>query len=298
MIEKLITIITPTYNRAELLTRVYRSLECQSIKCFKWIVIDDGSTDKTRDIINDIINKSSFDIYYKRKDNGGKHTAINLGMSYVDTPLVFILDSDDYLDPDAMNSIGLVHQSYSRDSRIAGYTFLKSDSNGKLLGSRFPIEGRYDYIKTRINQKVKGEYCDVFKSEILKNYPFSEYKGERYIGESTVWIRIGQKYDMVAVNKIIYIADYQIGGLTNQGRLLRMNNPRGTMEYANLCMSKGMKFTRKIKAGILFSATAFSMNKRLIHQISGCNNKFVFIFTLPLGFLVNKYWERMIRERE
>lgn len=92
--ELLVTVITPTYNRAYTLERLYNSLKNQTCKLFEWIIVDDGSADKTRALVENFSREKAIEIRYFYKENGGKHTALNLAMKFVRTPLTIIVDSD------------------------------------------------------------------------------------------------------------------------------------------------------------------------------------------------------------
>ena len=99
-----LTVFKPTYNRAHTLPRTYESLCRQSCKDFLWLIIDDGSNDRTFDFVSDFQKQSSelFPIYYIKKENGGKHTAINRSHSYIHGKYCFVLDSDDIIIPTAV----------------------------------------------------------------------------------------------------------------------------------------------------------------------------------------------------
>ena len=136
---KLLTVLTPTYNRGKYLPRIYDSLKNQTNNNFKWVVVDDGSTDDTAKIFEDIEKDNSIlDISFYHKENGGKHTAINFAMPYVDSDLVLILDSDDYLTNDAVQLISDKWQQYKNDSNICGFSFLKGRNIGEPLTVWYP----------------------------------------------------------------------------------------------------------------------------------------------------------------
>ena len=118
---KTVTIITPTYNRAELLKNLYQSLEQQNNKDFEWLIVDDGSTDCTQEVVEKIANKASFHIDYIWKENGGKHTALNVGIRTIHTELTMIVDSDDRLLPNAVDDICKTHRKYSNNGEIVVY---------------------------------------------------------------------------------------------------------------------------------------------------------------------------------
>ena len=97
------TIFTPLYNRANLISRVYESLKRQKIKDFEWIVVDDGSTDGADIIISEWPkSEKDFSIRYFYKENGGKHTAINMALSHARGDFFLICDSDDYFMDNAL----------------------------------------------------------------------------------------------------------------------------------------------------------------------------------------------------
>ena len=137
-----ITVITPTYNRGKLLQNLYQSLAKQDCKDFHWIVIDDGSTDDTGKYIEKMKKEADFPISYYKKENGGKHTALNYACKYIVTPLTFIVDSDDTLTVNAISTIQNIYQKYSNEADICGFSFLRGKPNGGYLStSGVPKDG-------------------------------------------------------------------------------------------------------------------------------------------------------------
>lgn len=165
----LITILTPTYNRAYTLTRLYKSLAIQSCKEFIWLVLDDGSTDNTEILIKELKQDATFEIRYIKKKNGGKHTAINEGVKEINTILTFIVDSDDYITEDAIETINIMWNKYKSIPQLSGIWFLNKDPNGKVIGDYFPQEEFIsDYTRTIINAKICGDKSVVYCN--LKNH--------------------------------------------------------------------------------------------------------------------------------
>ena len=105
MKNQLLTIITPVYNLAGLMMRLYESLINQTNKNFRWLVVDDGSKDEIEETMIELMGKANFPIEFYRKKNGGKHTALNLAFEKIETELSIIVDSDDWLVPTATDSI-------------------------------------------------------------------------------------------------------------------------------------------------------------------------------------------------
>ena len=190
-----LTILTPSYNRGRVLRNLYNSLKEQSCAEFEWIVVDDGSTDNTRELVNEWIPESDFRIGYFYKENGGKHTALNYAIDKIDSELTFIVDSDDVLTPDAVETILRYHQRYEDEKQICGYAFLRAYPDGRINGKEFiPNEWVTSYIEARINSDdTMSDKAEVYRTECLKEYPFPEYPGEKFLGEDIVWIRMARK---------------------------------------------------------------------------------------------------------
>lgn len=225
-----ITIITPTYNRADLLPRLYESLLKQTNTDFEWMVIDDGSTDNTEELIQRYVQENKIPVYYEKKPNAGKHTALNLGIAKIESRLTFIVDSDDYLTPDAVEIIISYDEKYRSTDNLCGYSFLRCHQDGRVNTAYFPEDEKIDtYLSVRINGNIGGDKAEVFYTDILKKYPFPVFEGEKYMPEDTVWMQMSGPYQMLHVNKSIYICDYLDGGLTNTGRRMKIYSPNGMM---------------------------------------------------------------------
>ena len=287
----LLTILTPTFNRGHLLSKCYESLLKQSNNNFEWLIVDDGSTDDTEAIVTSLIDKKEINIRFLKKTNGGKHTAVNFGVREISSLLTLILDSDDYLAIDAVEVIEKTFNRFKGNSSICGFTFLKQYPDGRIMGDRFPQEGIYNFIDLRVNYKVSGDQCDVFFTNILKRFPFSEYAGEKFIGESTSWIRMANEYDMVGINHPIYIAEYLDGGLTKLGKRFRLNAPYGGMEYSNLCMQKRCCFKRRIHSSILYSVYALSAKISFVDYINCSKAKLLTVIMFPGGLYFYIKWK-------
>ena len=151
--EELITIITPTYNRKEKIKKLYESLLLQKDKRFKWLVIDDGSTDNTEDFINSL-DENEIHVEYLKKNNGGKHTALNIAFENLNTDLACIVDSDDYLKFDAVSEILRDWERYKDCANICGLCYLKKNTSNITMSPLFPYNERVDnYNKYIINRK-------------------------------------------------------------------------------------------------------------------------------------------------
>ena len=244
----MITIFTPTYNRAYIISKLYHSLLLQSNKDFEWLVIDDGSTDDTEELFKSFITERKIKIHYLKVKNGGKHRAINKGLELARGNFFFIVDSDDYLPCNALERISFFTKQIESEDAFAGVSGLKIYPDGRKVGG----EAKYtvldtDSISIREKIHVKGDMAEVFKTEILKQYPFPEFSGEKFISEGIVWNRIAQKYKLRYFYEGIYICDYLSDGLTMSIRKHSLNSPKGSM----LCCIESMKQKRNIKTKII-----------------------------------------------
>lgn len=232
---KTITIITPTYNRVELLKRLYESLRKQTNQDFKWLVVDDGSSDHTEQIIKNFCEEKQIEIQYLKRENGGKHRALNMGIATIETELTFIVDSDDYLPDNAVETVLLYHNKYKDNKNLCGYSFLRCYEDGSVNTAYFKKDEEVaSYCDIRINGNIGGDKAEVFFTEILKQYPFPEYEGEKFLPEDLVWMKMSDSYQMVHINKCIYISEYLEGGLTKTGRSMKIYSPRGMMERSKV----------------------------------------------------------------
>lgn len=256
VIHPFITILTPTYNRASLLPRLFDSLLRQTNKDFEWIVVDDGSTDDTREVVANLKEKcgGAFPMGYVYKANGGKHMAINIGAERARGELLFIADSDDLLTDDALETVANSWHDISDDKSFAGIAGLDiAMDTREVIGSGLPQEHiDCNAIDIRYRHHVTGDMKEVFRTEVLREFPFPEFAGERFCPEQLVWFRMARRYRLRYINKPIYIADYQPDGITAGITRARMRNPSASMlTYAELTECP-VPFLVKVKAAINF----------------------------------------------
>ena len=249
-----ITILTPTYNRLGDVEILWESLRNQTVKNFEWLVVDDGSTDGTKELIEQLQSESDFPIRYIHKENGGKHTALNVGIATIENELTFIVDSDDTLTKDAVSSILRIHQKYKGKVGLCGYAFLRAFPDGKINGKEFSSNEKIaSYIDARVNEDdTRADKAEVFLTCCLKEFPFPEYPKEKFLGEDLVWVRMARKYKMVHVNQVIYIGNYMQDGLTTNRRKHNITSPIGCMHRAKEFMESDIKLRYRIKGALQY----------------------------------------------
>lgn len=298
--EIIITILTPTYNRAHQLTNLYDSLCMQSDKRFVWCVVDDGSTDVTEDLVSNFIQQKQIPITFIKKENGGKHTALNEGIKIAETPLIFIVDSDDTLTPTAVETISNYFAIYGDSDDICGFSFLRAFPDGKVNGSLFAKdEWIASYIEARVNSDdMLSDKSEVYKTSCLREFPFPEYKGEKFLGEDIVWVRIARKYKTVHINKIVYIGEYQSDGLTQNRRVHNFNSPNGCVARAMEYLKKDICIKMRIKAYLQYLIYGRAAKHKFSRLLKNAPNKVLFLTLAIPALLIKLNWERQLKTKK
>lgn len=233
-----ITILTPTYNRRNTLPALYESLLKQTKKDFLWMVVDDGSSDGTGELVREWAKTPEFPIQYIYQDNGGKHAALNRGIETARSELLFIVDSDDTLPEDAVEIILRTHAKYAGTEGLCGYSFLRCYPDGRVNEGYYPKDELIDtYVNARINAGIGGDKAEVFYTGVLRRFPFPIYTGEKYVPEDLVWVQMSGPYCMVHINQCVYISEYLEGGLTRSGRRMKIRSPRGMAKRAEVYLN-------------------------------------------------------------
>lgn len=285
-----ITVLTPAYNRGKLLEKLYESLCAQDCKDFEWLIVDDGSTDDTSERVEQMKQMADFLISYHRKENGGKHTALNYAYQFIKTPLTFIVDSDDFLTRDAISYVNEIYKRYKNECDLCGFSFLRGKPDGGYLStSGVSQDGmKESYVECRINRSIGGDMAEVWYTHCLKEYPFPEFQGEKFLGEDIVWVRMSEKYRMRFFNRVIYISDYLEDGLTNNRRKHNIKSPIGCVARAEAFLDSDSNIKTKIKAALQYQIYGKFAGVGEIELFKKSKNKVMFIvFTVPARLL---YW--------
>lgn len=284
----MITIFTPTYNRGNLLERVYDSLKAQTVSDFEWLIVDDGSSDNTEEIVKSWIDEAIIKIRYIKKENGGKHTAFNLGVKNACGELFFCLDSDDFATDTCVESIQKAWNGV-KDEKIAGIIGKKTDTEGKLLCGDFP----QGFLMAKMCDlprihKCYGEKSMVYRTDVLKRYPYPEIKNERFIGESVVYDRIDAEYTMLLLDQVLTVCEYQPDGLTGTIFPTMLKNPTGYKIYYKQRIDMAYNFKELLGYVVRYNAfDVLSGDKK--YDYHG-KYKFLVMMLKPLGWLLTKYY--------
>ena len=327
----MITVFTPAYNRGHLLHRVYESLCKQTFRDFEWVVVDDGSKDDTRSVVEKFRDESlewrdssevesiknevqnygtteelitlhsqtdstlytlrsalplctfrsknskletdstlytlnsklkTFPIRYYYQENGGKHRAINRGVKEAQGELFLILDSDDTLPEKSLETINHYYQQIKDDRSFGGVCGYMAHHDGTIIGRGcdMPLLDA-NSIEIRYKYNIQGDMLEVFRTEVMREIPFPDIPGEKFVPEALVWNRIACKYRLRVFHEGVYYRDYLEGGLTDKIVKIRMTSPiAAMMTYAEL-NGYDIPFVSKVKAAINYWRFRFCFKK-------------------------------------
>lgn len=280
---KTLSIITPTYNRRELLKGAYESLKAQTSKDFVWLIIDDGSTDETEKVIESFIGEGLVEIEYYKKENGGKHTAVNLALDKVKTPFAMLsLDSDDKLKPEAVE---IVNRELKLHPESKGAVFMKEDERGKSYTEFInPVLEVASWRDAVCKEYFSGEALLVLESEYIKNYRYPVIEGEKFFTEGYVYLQLSEP--LYWSRKSIYIAEYLNEGYTKNIVSLFLENPKSYAMYNDLRCKTFGKFTKRFKYAAYYDA--FSILSAKKHFIRDASRPILSFFALlpSLAFII------------
>lgn len=290
----MITIFTPTYNRVHTLQRLYDSLCQQTCFEFEWLIVDDGSTDKTKELCS-YFYSDIFKIRYFRKENGGKHRAINYAVPLAKGEWFFIVDSDDYLKCDAVEILTKELDKIKDDSHFCGVVGLRVYWDGKVIGSPCKYtQLDTDFLSYRIKYKIVGDRAEVVRTSVMKEFPFPEFIKEKFCTEALVWNRIARKYIARYINAKIYYCEYLPGGLSDTYRQITDKSPQASMLYEKERMLYApLSLKQKIEALAYYMHYA-----RLAHCHFNADTipvtKMLFYLPFVLIYYVLRFFKRLI----
>lgn len=285
-----LTIFTPTYNRASTIVRTYHSLQRQTCNDFEWLIVDDGSTDGTDNIVRPWINEvNKFSIRYIRQPNGGKYRAYNNGLSQAAGELFFCVDSDDWLPENAVERIVSHYESLMAENGIAGITALKEYPDGSLIGREYTCKIRRCSLYKLELLGEGGERSIVFKTALARLYPFPEETQEKFVTESVIYDRYEGKYEFLVSNDILTTCEYQQTGLSSNPRGLMLRNPAGYKLYFAQRIDLTPSFLERISYALryhafrrIYGGTAYSYRGK---------HKFLVSLLSPLSILMEAYYK-------
>lgn len=292
---KAITVFTTTFNRGYSLPKLYESLKRQTIKDFIWLVIDDGSTDNTKKLVNNWKNENSIEIVYYYKENGGMHTGHNAAYDIINTELNVCIDSDDYMTDDAIEVILKKWNSTFEKNRYAGILGLDIYGDGKLVSNRkFPesvISGRYSELKGKYN--LKGDIKFVYRTEVIKKYPnYPVFEGEKFTPLGYKYLLIDQDYEMLFLNEPLCVVEYMPDGSTRNIIKQYFKSPNGFYYERKIRMKYAYSLKERFFNAIHLVSTAIILKK--FNFLKESSNKTLTVLAIPFGITLYFYLRRKL----
>lgn len=288
---KKITIFTPTYNRAYILERCYKSLVKQTNKKFEWLIVDDGSTDNTKEIVQGWINEGKIDIRYFYQKNQGKMIAHNNGVLNARYELFFCLDSDDYLTSNCVEELIDAFIEIENDEKVTGIIAKKNFIN-KKNNAKFPNIKYVTLMDLKYKYRYNSDLLLAYKTKILKRFLFPKIEGEKFIPEPYVYDQIDQIGKMILLNKSLNICEYLEDGYTNNIKRNIRQNANGYILFAK----QEMMLTNNIRIKCINAIRYIMGNwiireRKYIKKIDGLYNKMIVIMILPIALIayIKKY---------
>ena len=291
------TVFTPTFNRALTLSRVYESLRLQTFRDFEWLIVDDGSTDGTAELVTEWQAEADFTICYVYQENRGKLAAFNRGVQEAKGELFLTLDSDDACVPQALERLKYHWDSIPAEQKdkFSAVTVLCEDQNGKLVGDKFPRDVLdSDSIELYFKHDVKGEKWGFHRTDVLKQFPFPTVREAKFISEGVVWFAISRRFKTRFVNEILriyYTEDDSGNHLTSLSPITMFG--RAFFHKYVLNELIGWWFSSPLnilRSAINFSRYSFGLGKGPYSQFREVRNvvaQFLVAISLPLAFAIS-----------
>lgn len=293
--EPVLTVFTPAYNRAHTIGRTYESLKGQGCKDFVWLIIDDGSTDHTEDLVRKWQREDcGFEIRYVYKENGGMHTAHNTAYENIDTELNTCIDSDDCMADGAVEKI-LRKWEEVRDCGYAGIIGLDADMDGRIIGNVFPGGMSETTLAGYYASGGSGDKKLVYRTDIIQRYPpYPVFEEEKYVALGYKYRLIDQDYKLAVLNETLVNVDYQADGSSATMWRQYVKNPRGFAFWRKVCMQYPESGKRLIIDCIHYvSDSIMSQNKKFIAESP---RKLLTVISIPFGAVL--YCITIYRGRE
>lgn len=288
-----LTVFTPTYNRAYILKQCYDSLCRQTCKDFVWLIVDDGSSDNTKEIVDEwMANDNGFEIRYVYKENGGMHTGHNKAYELIDTELNVCIDSDDYMPDDAVELI-VDFWNENRDSSYSGIIALDVYKNGEVIGKELP-DKKSTTLSGYYQNGGQGDKKLIYRTEVINKYPaYPEFEGEKFVPLDYKYLLADQDYELLVMNKPVCVVEYMEDGSSKNMLRQYYKNPKGFafMRKVHMIYDKG--FVRKFKNCIHYVSSSFISGNR--HFVKESPKKGMTVLAVPFGivlYCVVKYSNR------
>ncbi|MEG1148670.1 MAG: glycosyltransferase family A protein, partial [Niameybacter sp.] len=266
----MLTVFTPTYNRAHLLGQSYESLKRQTCKDFIWLIIDDGSSDDTKTLVRKWLDEGQVTIRYHYQANQGMHGAHNTAYELIDTELNVCIDSDDTMTEDAVEKIVSFWKA-SGDPKYAGIMALDATTDKKIIGTQLPTDRTAMTLTDFYLQGGSGDKKLIYRTDIISKYPpYPIFEGEKYVGLNYKYMMIDQDYELLILNEIVCLVEYQADGSSMNMVHQYRKNPRGFAELRKVGMRCKPSIKAKFREAIHYVSSSIMLRNTKFLKESPC----------------------------
>lgn len=285
---KTLTVFTPAYNRAYSIHLCYESLLRQTCKDFVWLVVDDGSSDNTAELIKEWQTRDNgFPIKYVYKENGGMHTAHNTAYENIDTELNVCIDSDDYMTDDAVEKIIKTWKEKGSE-KYAGIIALDCLKDGKIIGLPLENDREETTLKGYYARGGKGDKKLIYRTDVMKKYPpYPEFEGEKYVSIAYKYYLADEDYQLIIMNEPVCVVEYMEDGSSTNMYKQYLKNPKGFAFIRKVDMEKADNPKELFRCAIHYVSSSIISKNR--HFIKESPKKAATILSIPAGAALTMY---------
>ena len=286
---KQLTVFTPTYNRSHLLNQLYNSLVRQTNQNFIWLIVDDGSSDLTKEQVEGWICDNKIEIIYHFQENQGMHGAHNTAYNLIETELNVCIDSDDYMPENTVETI-LDFWKENKSDNIAGILGLDAFKNGEIVSNRkFPENvksGKYFELKSKY--KLRGDIKFVYRTDIIKQLPpYPIFSDEKFVPLNYKYLLVDQTKEMLFLNEVLCIVEYMEDGSSRNIIKQYLKNPKGFEHERKIRMRYAYSWKERFRNAIHY--VSCSMMLKNFNFVNESTNKPLTLLAIPFGVLLNLY---------
>ncbi|RST72546.1 glycosyltransferase family 2 protein [Siminovitchia acidinfaciens] len=285
---KLLTVFTPTYNRAYCLDNCYQSLLRQTSKDFVWLIVDDGSTDNTKQLVDEWIKDNKIEIRYYWQENLGMHGAHNTAYDLIHTEINVCIDSDDCMPDDAVEKINAFWRKFGSEE-VSGIIGLDSYTNQQIIGTKLPVHLKSSTLFDLYHKYgVMGDKKLVYRTTLTKQYRYPIFANEKYVGLAYKYYMLDKQYKMLLLNEVLCCVEYLPDGSSLNMLNQYVKNPKGFAFYRKELMKLPFaSLTFKFRQAIHYVSSSLLMdNKKFLGESP---NKGLTILAIPFGILLYLY---------
>ena len=277
-----LTVFTPAYNRAYTLPRTYESMKQQKCTDFIWLIVDDGSSDNTAELVKQWQQEENdFEIQYVYKENGGMHTAHNTAYALIDTELNTCVDSDDALAPDAVQIIFDAWQQV-KDKGYAGLLALDAEFSGKVIGKGFPEGLTETTLGSYYRNGGSGDKKLILRTDVVRQYPpYPTFEGERFVPLGSLYTMIDRDYKLSVLDAVVCLVEYMPDGSTHNMTRQYFRNPNGFRYGRLVTLSENTTLKRRLVLYVHYAAESILASKPIVKDAP---NKLLGLMSIPFGW--------------